>query len=73
MTCLKSLQLWDTIGLLTENNHSKTHITLFIKVLKVIQLCVINCSWNGVIKVRLCGEAAWQWYVCWLSMAGGPL
>jgi len=34
MTCLKSLQLWDTVGLLAENNHSKTYTTLFIKNLK---------------------------------------
>jgi hypothetical protein len=73
MTCLKSLQLWDTVGLLAENNHSKTRITLFIKILKVVQLCVINCGWNAVIKLRLCGEAAWWWYVSWLSMAKGPL
>jgi hypothetical protein len=26
-----------------------------------------------VIKLRLCGEAAWWWYVSWLSMAKGPL
>jgi len=73
MTCLKSLQLWDTVGLLAENNHSETHTTLFIKVLKVGPLCVICCGWNAVIKVFLRGEAAWQWYVCWLSLAIGPL
>lgn len=73
MTCLKSLQLRDTVGLLAENNHSKMHVTLFIKVLKVTQLCIISCGWNAVIKVRLCGEVAWRWYVCWLSLARGPL
>ena len=66
MTCLKSLQLWDSVGLLTENGHSKTHVTLFIKVLKVVQLCVMSCGWNAMIKVHLCGEAAWR-------LARGPL
>jgi len=73
MTCLKSSQLWDTVGLLAENNHSKTLTTLFIKELKVGPLCVISCGWNAVIKVCLCGEAAWRRYVCLLSLAIGPL
>jgi len=60
MSCLKSLQLWDTVGLFAENNYSKTHVMLFIKVIKVIQLCVISCGWNAMIKVHLCGEVAWR-------------
>ena len=28
---------YNTVGLLTENNHSKTYIMLFVKILKVIQ------------------------------------
>lgn len=71
MTCLKSLQLWDTVGWLAEKNHTETHKTLFIKVIKIVQLCVISCGWNPM-KVCLCGEAVWRWYVCWLSLARGP-
>jgi hypothetical protein len=46
--------MWDTVVLLTVNNHRKIHITLLINVLSCTVWCRISYSLNAVIYSASC-------------------